>query len=164
MSLMLAVFVYASLSVTDVGRETVSKGDNVMLPKNSEQVTEASIAASETSNSSLNVSVSSSQGTKTKTREGKGCHLLPLVNHLMQSKENWKAIITKENYHFLGTFTAPCQNFLWYTEDVTQLGWSFWLNACKLINFACDLNSGPHPVNPILWLRIGELLEYNHTN
>ena len=113
--------VYASLSVTDVGRETVSKGDNVMLPKNSEQITEASIAASETCNSSLNVSVSSSQGTKTKTREGKGCHLLPLVKHLMQSKENWKAIITKENYHFLGTFTTPCQNFLWYTEDVTQL-------------------------------------------
>jgi len=63
--------VYASLSVTDVGRETVSKGDNVMLPKNSEQLTEASIAANETSNSSLNVSVSTSQGTNTKTREGK---------------------------------------------------------------------------------------------
>ena len=109
------------MSVTDFGKETISKVDIVMLPKTSEQPTEATIGASETSNSSLNVSLSCSQGTKTKKREGKGCHLLPLVKHLMQNKENWKAVTTKENYHFLVTFTTPCQNFLWYTEDVTQL-------------------------------------------
>ena len=117
--------VYASLSVTDTGRDIISKGDSVMLPEITEQLTDSetsqSLAAS-SSDSSLSVnSGSSSQCTKRRSREGKGCHLLPLLKCLMQNKENWKPIPTKKNYHFLGIFTTPCQNFFWYTKDVTQL-------------------------------------------
>ena len=54
-------------------------------------------------------------------RRGKGCHLLPLVKKLLESKENWKVIVDKENYQFLGTFLFPTQNILWYVEDITKL-------------------------------------------
>ena len=50
-----------------------------------------------------------------------GCHLLPLVKKLLESKENWKEIQDKKDYQFLGTFSAPSHNVLWYTQDVTTL-------------------------------------------
>ena len=57
----------------------------------------------------------------TRKREGKGCHLISTVKVLLGSKENWKEISDKNNYHFLGVFSEPSCNVLWYTNDVTQL-------------------------------------------
>ena len=47
--------------------------------------------------------------------------MLPLVKKLLESKENWKEIIDKENYQFFGTFSFPSQNMLWYVEDISKL-------------------------------------------
>ena len=56
-------------------------------------------------------------------KKGKGCHLLPLIKALLQSKENWKMVTDKKktNYQYLGTFASPSKNFLWYVDDVTTL-------------------------------------------
>lgn len=34
------------------------------------------------------------------TKKGKGCHLLPLVNKLFETKENWKEITDKKTISF----------------------------------------------------------------
>ena len=47
--------------------------------------------------------------------------MLSIVKVLLESDANWKEIMDKANYHFLGVFSEPSSNFVWYTKDVTQL-------------------------------------------
>ena len=97
--------VYASLTVTDKARHVIDsemgilfpleKGDRLSTPNEVKDIT--------------------------RKREGKGCHLISTVKVLLRSKESWKEISDKNNYHFLGVFSEPSCNVLWYTNDVTQL-------------------------------------------
>ena len=109
--------VYASLSPNDKGIKAIETCASIMLP---------SFSVENSHDSHLSPICSTSHrvdddDTAPRKRGGKGCHLLPLVKKLLESKENWKKITDKENYQFLGTFSFPAHNMLWYVEDITKL-------------------------------------------
>ena len=110
--------VYASLSPCDKGIKATEEGIPIMLPVFSDE--------SSHSNSLLPVGLSDHRDDDMhdmsfRKRKGRGCHLLPLVRKLLESKENWRSIEDKENYQFLGTFSSPSQSILWYIEDIAKL-------------------------------------------
>ena len=115
--------VYASLSVDDKGRKATEEQIPVMLPVYLDQSPCSSPSGSfkSRSNKSLEDDADVELDTLSKRRKGKGCHLLPLVKRLLQSKENWRSVTDKESYQYLGTFPSPSQNFLWYVQDITNL-------------------------------------------
>ena len=86
---------YASLSVTASGRQVVSEKRCVMLPDVFPQMPQIESNSKSFNQSSDNQEASSSSQ-HTKKRQGKGCHLLPLVRQLVEAKENWKPIKCKE--------------------------------------------------------------------
>ena len=94
--------VYASLSPSDAGIKAVDECTPVLLP---------SFSVKNSHDSSLSpICANQHRGdddvpNTTRKRRGKGCHLLPLVKKLLESKENWKELTDKENYQFLGTFS-----------------------------------------------------------
>ena len=110
--------VYASLSSSDHGLKAIEEGAPIMLPT-------FSVESSQDVSSSKLYSIRHRDDTDMdctiRKRKGKGCHLLPLVKKLFEAKENWKEITDKEDYQFLGTFSFPSQNMLWYAEDITKL-------------------------------------------
>ena len=55
------------------------------------------------------------------TRQGKGCHILPTIRHLMSSSERWYEITNDEDYHFPGIFDAPYPQRMGFCPDITQL-------------------------------------------
>jgi len=52
---------------------------------------------------------------------GKGSNILHEVRKHLQSQENWKYIDSKHQYQFLGSYSVPALQRLYYTEDVTKL-------------------------------------------
>ena len=52
-----------------------------------------------------------------RSRLGKGSNILPVVRKMLSDKENWKTISDKRDYHFLGTFTEPSRQQLYYIPD-----------------------------------------------
>ena len=103
--------VYASLMVTEMARDAIAGENSVLLPEflpNKDQ--------------SLCSNTSSEQiFSNARKRKGKGCHLLSLVKNLIEDEENWKKITDKENYQYLGTFSEPSSNFIYFLQDITQL-------------------------------------------
>lgn len=69
---------------------------------------------------SPNTSVSESCSSKRK-RLGKGCNILPIVRKMLVDKENWKMIIEKRDYQFLGTFSKPTEQHLYYIPNWKSL-------------------------------------------
>ena len=112
--------VYASLSVSDEGRRAVAQSLPVLLPVYVDQSPTSSSTASKPRLSRPRDDEDMEQDTPSRRRKGKGCHLLPLVKSLLQSKENWKTVTDKESYQYLGTFPSPSKNFLWYVDDVIR--------------------------------------------
>ena len=112
--------VYASLSPSSKGIDAIENSTPVMLPCFSDDSLQES-ASAKTSRNALNAQEDRSEmdDTQVRKRKGKGCHLLPLVKKLLESKENWKEIQDKKDYQFLGTFSAPSHNVLWYTHPGT---------------------------------------------
>ena len=111
---------YASLSPSVEGIKAVKKCAPIMLPAFSVENSHDTPLSPVCSNHHRDNDDHDLHNTSRK-RRGKGCHLLPLVKKLLESKENWKVITDKENYQFLGTFLFPTQNMLWYVEDITKL-------------------------------------------
>ena len=103
--------VYASLMVTEMARDAIAGENSVLLPEflpNKDQ--------------SLCSHTSSEQiFSNARKRNGKGCHLLSLVKNLIEDEENWKKITDKENYQYLGTFSEPSSNFIYFLQYITQL-------------------------------------------
>ena len=54
-------------------------------------------------------------------RIGKGSHLLPVIRKCFLEPENWKNINSKQDYQYLGLYTHPCEQNLYFIPDITQL-------------------------------------------
>ena len=54
-------------------------------------------------------------------REGKGSNILPVARKLLQDQENWKQVSSKQDYHFLGSFSKLTEQQLYYIPDCNQL-------------------------------------------
>ena len=109
---------YASLSSSDDGLKAIEEGAPIMLPTFSVEILQD---VSSSRPCSMHQRDDTDMDNTIRKRKGKGCHLLPLVKKLFETKENWKEITDKEDYQFLGTFSFPSQNMLWYVEDMTKL-------------------------------------------
>lgn len=55
------------------------------------------------------------------TRAGKGTHGLRIVKLLLEDKENWKHISSKNDYQYLGVFPNEQMQAIYYSSDCTKL-------------------------------------------
>lgn len=52
-----------------------------------------------------------------KKRVGKGCNVLTKVRQTLLDKENWKSVSHESDYQFLGAFSEPTEQQLYYIPD-----------------------------------------------
>ena len=60
-----------------------------------------------------------SQPTK-QNRNGKGCHILPIIRSLL-TQEEWKIIETKQDYQYLVVYDHPGQQTLYFIQNIQEL-------------------------------------------
>ena len=101
----------------DASEQYLKDEKSLMLPAMKHRVDDPSVVLSHGSSGSAS---NQSASTK-KKRLGKGSNILPVVRKMLADQENWKTISDKRDYHFLGTFSEPSEQHLYYIPDCTSL-------------------------------------------
>ena len=62
-----------------------------------------------------------SASSKTAERKGKGCHALPCIRGMMNSRTTWFPIDSSKDYHYPGLFHTPFPQRMGFCEDMSRL-------------------------------------------
>ena len=110
--------VYGAILPTDKGQESVIKEVPVMLPRliGPDEFIMKDKDISVMNGLSLNAE---SQPTK-QNRNGKGCHILPIIRSLL-TQEECKIIESKQDYKYLGVYDHPGHQTLYFIPNIQEL-------------------------------------------
>ena len=114
-------------SPSEEGKQSVSEEKTLILPFACPQE-KYSDTSSNSSSSSISAEIAS-EGKGKRKRDGKGSNILLLVRKLLKCPENWKSIGSKQDYQFLGTFTNPSLQQLYYIPNCSELEQSSHANS-----------------------------------
>ena len=107
--------VFSYFEVSPKGRSTIAGDEDVLLPPLDLSVTSIPSKRSHGSQSDNQLEV------QKKKRTGRGSNPLSTVRDLMNNKENWQDITSKEQYQYPGVSTHATLNKIYFSSDISQL-------------------------------------------
>ena len=108
-------------SPSEEGEQAITVDDPLLLPSDTAQkVSKLKTTRANLSSSTSSGDSSLEQRGKRKC-DGKGSNILLLVRKFMKLPENWKSIENKRDYHFLGSFSKPLPQQLYFIPNCLEL-------------------------------------------
>ena len=107
-------------SQSEVGKVAVAENKPLMLPYNTEKALPKECSNDNTSTISV-LGESCYDGKSKQKRGGKGSNILLLIRKMMKLPETWKSIESKQDYQFLGSFSKPSPQQLYFISNCLTL-------------------------------------------
>ena len=108
-------------SPLDSSKRYIDADETLLLPCVNHSSKILDVSSQPSTSKSLDSCSSQNLDTPKRKRMGKGSNMLTTVRKMLSDQENWKSISNKCDYHFLGAFSQPTEQHLYYIPDCTSL-------------------------------------------